>query len=307
VKGAAVANRTTMWDDRFAEVCRRHPDLIAVYESVEGRLALLLRHTLVPLEPEHFEWLAQTRTVAQRVIADLRAAGFAGGTVVLQWLPLEDVTRILSRWVRQYDGDRVRRGQLLTVLERRVADERFLAARSTRMAFSSLSGRTGIAASLDAPPDRGRPSGTARAGLDEQGIEALSDWYQRMAPCWLGIEPVLRRRLVLQAHVWVAECALSGEAATAAGAARDVEHGGRLARSLERLVPPRHLSTWRPWVELVRLDLQGALARPPARRTQAWARWLFLIPYGVPMPRPARLRLLREGARSCAQPELNTT
>ena len=33
----------TMWDDRFVEVCRRHPDLVAVYESRHGRLGLLLR------------------------------------------------------------------------------------------------------------------------------------------------------------------------------------------------------------------------------------------------------------------------
>ena len=64
---------TDIWDDRFAEVCRRHPDLVAVYESPRGRLALLLRQTLVPLGPEHFEWLAETRATARAVIA--RSAG----------------------------------------------------------------------------------------------------------------------------------------------------------------------------------------------------------------------------------------
>ena len=43
-----------IWEDRYIEVCRRHPDLVAVYESPRGRLALLLRQTLVPLGPEHF-------------------------------------------------------------------------------------------------------------------------------------------------------------------------------------------------------------------------------------------------------------
>ena len=32
-----------IWEDRFTEVCRRHHDLVAVYESPRGRLALLLR------------------------------------------------------------------------------------------------------------------------------------------------------------------------------------------------------------------------------------------------------------------------
>jgi hypothetical protein len=67
-----------IWEDRFTEVCRRHHDLVAVYESPRGRLALLLRQTLVPLGPEHFEWLAETRATARAVIADLRVAGFDG-------------------------------------------------------------------------------------------------------------------------------------------------------------------------------------------------------------------------------------
>jgi hypothetical protein len=64
-----------IWEDRFIEVCRRHRDLVAVYESPRGRLALLLRQTLVPLAPEHFEWLAETRATARAVIADLRGVG----------------------------------------------------------------------------------------------------------------------------------------------------------------------------------------------------------------------------------------
>ena len=86
-----------MWDERLAEVCRRHPDLIAVYESSRGRLGLLLRQTLVPLAAEQMMWVAETRTVARGLIQDLRAAGFEGGTVVLQWLPIEDVARIVAR------------------------------------------------------------------------------------------------------------------------------------------------------------------------------------------------------------------
>src|SRR5512145_308334 len=106
-----------MWDERLAEVCRRHPDLIAVYESSRGRLGLLLRQTLVPLAAEQMMWVAETRTVARALIQDLRAAGFEGGTVVLQWLPIEDVARIVARWVRRWDGDSARRSELLAVVD----------------------------------------------------------------------------------------------------------------------------------------------------------------------------------------------
>ena len=115
-----------IWEDRFIEVCRRHHDLVAVYESPRGRLALLLRQTLVPLGPEHFEWLAETRATARAVIADLRVAGFDGATVVLQWLPFGDVASIVARWVRRWDGDQVRRTQLLAVVDGHLEDQRFL-------------------------------------------------------------------------------------------------------------------------------------------------------------------------------------
>src|SRR5580765_6283018 len=105
-----------MWEERFADVCRRHPDLVAVYESGRGRLGLLLRQTLVPLGAERVEWMGETRTVAREVIADLRAAGFASGAVALQWLPIEDVARIVARWVRRWDGDPARRSRLLAVV-----------------------------------------------------------------------------------------------------------------------------------------------------------------------------------------------
>ena len=35
----------------------------------------------------------------------------------------------------------------------------------------------------------------------------------------------------------------------------------------------------------VRLDLLRALGRPVELRSQAWARWLFFIPYSAPLPR----------------------
>ena len=36
-----------MWDEACTAVCRRHDDVVAVFESPVGRLALLLRQPLV--------------------------------------------------------------------------------------------------------------------------------------------------------------------------------------------------------------------------------------------------------------------
>ena len=58
-----------------------------------------------------------------------------------------------------------------------------------------------------------------------------------------------------------------------------------LARALERLVPRREAAAWRRWIDHVCADLARTLGRPPQLRTQAWARWLFFIPYSVPAPR----------------------
>jgi hypothetical protein len=247
-----------MWDERFAEVCRRHEDLVAVYESAHGRLGLLLHQTLVPVDGERAAWLAGTRASARGVIADLRAAGFKEGAVVLQWLPLEDVARIVARWVRRWEGDAARRSQLVASVE------------------SALGGE-------------GR-------ALDETGLAALKAWYETMAPCWLAIQPARRRRLVLQTHVWIAERVLADPLTGPARALRELGADGPLAGALARLIPRSEAGLYRRWVELVRLDLERALRRPPARRTQAWARWLFFIPYSLPVPPRARLRLLPGGA-----------
>jgi hypothetical protein len=264
-----------MWDERLAAVCRRHPDLVAVYESSRGRLGLLLRQTLVPLSAEQVEWLAETRGVVRDVVHDLRAAGFQRGTVVLQWLPMTDVARIVARWVRRWDGDAARRSELLAVVERRLADERFLTARAQRSTENPT------------PEPEVVP---ARGGLDEAGLDALKAWYETMAPCWLAIQPALRRRLVLRTHVWLADLALADPVTGPARAVRELGPGGALARALERLVPGREVAAWRRWIDHVRADLARTLGRPPHLRTQAWARWLFFIPYSVPAPR--RMRLL---------------
>ena len=253
-----------MWDERFADVCRRHDDLLAVYESAHGRLALLLDQTLVPLDAERAAWEARTRAGARRVIDDLRAAGFTGHVVVLHWVPMHDLMRIVARWVRRWDADPPRRSRLLAAVE-----------------------------------------GTAVGGpgaLDEAGLEALRAWYETMAPCWLAIQPVRRRRLVLQTHVWIAERALADPVAGPGLALSELGPGGPLDRALERHAPRGETAVWRRWTELVRLDLERALRRPAARRTQAWARWLFLIPYSVPVPRQPALRVVTGGARAVLLP-----
>jgi hypothetical protein len=284
-----------IWEDRFIEVCRRHHDLVAVYESPRGRLALLLRQTLVPLGPEHFEWLAETRATARAVIADLRVAGFDGATVVLQWLPFGDVASIVARWVRRWDGDQVRRVQLLAVVDSHLADQRFL----DRQAYRAQPAEEPAVLTLT-PDEPAVPLADSSAPLADGRLNDLRDWYARMAPCWLAIEPLQRRRLVLQTHAWIAERVLSDAAQDLIPVADGLEHDGMLARLLQNLVPKEDRAVWKPWIELVRVDLLRALARPPHRRTLAWGRWLFFIPYSVPTPRRARLRAGRATAKSSA-------
>ena len=272
-----------MWDERFVEVCRRHPDVIAIYESAHGRLGLLLRQTLVPLGVERVGWLAETRAAARAFITDLRAAGFAGGTVVLQWLPAADVARIVGRWVRRWDGDPARRSAITAGVERAVADQTFLDRR-----------REPAATPAPAPT---RSTGRAMSALDETGLASLKAWYETMAPCWLAIQPARRRRLVLQTHVWIAERVLADPAAGIRTALDDLAPGGALAQSLLRLVPGAEAAAWRLWIDVARTDLERAMHHPRARRSQAWARWLFLIPYSLPVPRRGRLRVVSGGTQ----------
>jgi hypothetical protein len=276
-----------MWDDRFAEVCRRHPDLVAVYESGRGRLGLLLRQTLVPLDAERMEWLAETRGVSRPLITALREAGFTGGAVVLQWLPIHDVARIVTRWIRRWDGDSTRRSQLLGVVERRLSDERFVAARSRQArgapgAATAPEPAESAIAALEPPP-----SPTIGAALDQTGLDALKAWYAAMAPCWLAIQPARRRRLVLQTHVWLADLALGDPLGGPPRALADLGPDGSLARALRRLASGPDMAGWRRWIDVVREELARALERPPAQRTQLWARSLFFIPYRASAP-PSR-------------------
>jgi hypothetical protein len=275
-----------MWDERYSEICRRHPDLVAVYESGHGRLGLLLRQTLVPLGAERMQWLEETRVVARQLIAELRAAGFSNGTVVLQWLPIHDVARIVARWVRRWDGDPARRSALLAVVERRLVDERFLAARAVH---TNAAGECPLTTEDTLGEDLAGPGAQAPAigaTLNEAGLDSLKAWYAAMAPCWLAIQPARRRRLVLQTHVWIADLALSDLHEGPARALAELGPEGSLARALGRLAPGR-ANPWRGWIDEVRADLMRALDRPPALRTQGWARWLFFVPYRAAFPRRA--------------------
>jgi hypothetical protein len=278
-----------MWDERFAEVCARHRDLVAVYESRHGRLGLLFRQTLMPLSAERVEWLAETRGSARGVITDLRAAGFRGGTVVLQWVPIGDVARIVGRWVRRWDGDPQRRSQLIAAVERWLIDQRFLATRARATATVPEPAGERL------EPEGAAPT-VARVRLDDAGLDEIKGWYESMASHWLAIQPVRRRRLVLQTHVWIAERVLADPVSGPGLALKDLGADGALARALGRLVGVSEAAAWRRWIHAVRIELQRALQRPPAERNQGWARSLFLIPYSMGVPRRGRLRALPGGA-----------
>lgn len=129
------------WAERFAPTCSNHPDLAAVFESPWGRLAVLLRHTLVPLTEEHPMWLAETRASVRRLLADLRASGLRGRVIVVQWVALARADEILTTWRCRYESDAVRRAQLAGVARRYVLDERFLVACTAKRSIARATPR----------------------------------------------------------------------------------------------------------------------------------------------------------------------
>jgi hypothetical protein len=100
--------------------------LVAIFQSRRGRIALLLRQTLVPLAEERSKWLEETRRSARAVITALRANGITGPWLVLQWRSLGQAAEVLRGWRCRYDADPVRRAELTRVVERRLADQRYL-------------------------------------------------------------------------------------------------------------------------------------------------------------------------------------
>ncbi len=173
-----------MWNGELASVCRRHPDLVAVYEAPDGGLALLLRQTLVPLHEERGRWFNETRRAARAAVASLRAAGVIEDVSVLQWRPLPDVAEVLTGWLCCYLGDPARSAQLADIVGARLAD------REPATAAPHRAGRPGRAAAGDLSP-------------------TLLNWYRDMTPCWLAVEPQVRRRLILRTHEWIVEGVLS--------------------------------------------------------------------------------------------------
>lgn len=253
-----------MWNDDFAPVCRTYPELVAVYESPDGELALLLRQTLVPLPEERSRWFQDTRRAAREVLRALRAAGLAEDVTILQWRPLAEVATVLRRWRCRYEGDPLRREQLADVAQASWLGDNDAAPPVPTRAEQSI--------------DVAEASGDGPRGLQRDN---LLDWYRDMAPCWLRAEPAMRRRLVLRTHRWIAERVLGPLARGHEPAIGDLHPSGALAWLLVRMVPNGELATWTPWIRLVLTDLRRALSWPPGSRDAAWGRWLFLIPYGV--------------------------
>jgi hypothetical protein len=257
-----------MWLDRYSVECRECPDLVAVYEAPDRRIALLLRQTLVPLPEELTSLRRATRSAARMVTGKLRAAGFHGGFMVLQWQPLEIVTAIVRDWPCRYDADTARRGQLEAVAERYAADERYLASRAQAL--------------HRVVP---RPRGALPPFATPTELHGLQSWYDAMAASWLGIEPLLRRAMVLKAHRWIAEHILIPAADGRAEPFEIRDAISRLGFALIEMIPPDDQAVWSVWVGLVVGDLERAMRRPSADWNQAWARWLLLIAYSVPVPR----------------------
>ncbi len=195
------------WKKSYAEVCRTHPDLVAVFESARGRLALLLRHTLVPIDAEAEEWGRITRVIAGRIIRDLRAVGVVAPIMLLQHRSLKEIAHILCGWACRYDGDPIRRRELARVAEQQVADLDFIAA-ARRSAMVSPSG------------DPTLP--VARSSEEER----LVQWYEDMTSCWAEATPPTRRTLILLTHRWIAAHAFGPEVARREAGLRDLAPGG---------------------------------------------------------------------------------
>ena len=154
-----------MWDEACTAVCRSHEDVVAVFESPLGRLALLLRQPLVPAPDERADWLSATQRSARAVTVSLRAVGRSDEIVILQWQPLRRVAHIMADWDCSYEGDEIRHAQLV--------------------------------ASICAGLTDGGPITPPVAGLGR--------WYRQMTPSWMSAEPPARRRLILRTHRWIAE------------------------------------------------------------------------------------------------------
>jgi hypothetical protein len=277
VSRASRAARRRVWREQYGVVCRAHSDLVAIFESNNRPLALLLRHTLVPLPEEQKIWLADTRRAARAVIGSLRSAGLRGPVLVLQWRSLDEVAHVLRAWRCRFVADDARRDEIARVVFRLLDDRRFI---STKRAAAPVPDLVGLSRGLPVPR------------------RSLSGWYRLMTPTWCTAEPPIRRQLILRTHRWIVERVVRPLSRGADPWVADRRLGGglapdSLAQALARSLPPAEANAWRRWIELTVTDLDRALARPGRPCTSGWLRWLFLIPYSVPVgpgsPRPARV------------------
>ncbi|MBI1734834.1 MAG: hypothetical protein HYR51_06650, partial [Candidatus Rokubacteria bacterium] len=259
-----------MWTADWHAVCRRHRDLVGVYEAPDGTIALLLRHPLVTLPDEHARWLDDTVHVADAVIADLTTVGLEAEPIVLQWFRPPETARILAEWRCRYDGDSLRHAELIDAAQCWASD-------ADGIALGQLARLASLEAGARATGDLPLLTGS------------LVRWYRDMMPSWLGVEPAVRRELLFTTHRWILERVLT---APPGGGGRRAGFRA-LGFALARRIPPGEMVRWAPWLRLVRRDLQCALAWSAERRTEAWARWLFLIPYSLPAPARGRRRRAR--------------
>src|SRR5262245_22256399 len=260
-------------------------DVVALYVSPDGRLAVLLRQTVVPLLEERDMWLAETARAAREVSVALGVP--PGALVVLQWQPLAEVVAVTTGWRCLHEVDPARRRELTRVAERRLADLAFV----TGVPISPSVGRLARGVPRLHPPLADEKSSLAMTW------PAVFDWYRSMLSCWLGLAPGERRDLVSRSQTWIAEHLLASEgterAATTAQADRSARYSTRDAAAavehdlypiLLRPLTPLAQADWKPWVRLVTRDLVEACVVPRASRDEAWARRVLLVPYSIPVP-----------------------
>jgi hypothetical protein len=264
----AIHPTTPSWSEGFAQACRRHPDLVSVHESPRGRLALLLWHPLLPRPAERADWRREIDRIASHIVAELGHAGVHADMTVLQLRPLRDVAYVLRRWPCRYDAAPARRRELAALAEREIA-------------------RSGPSVPSDegagSPPASGEPARRAAGAVEAE----VAGWYAQMTPFWMGIEPRLRRTLILRTHQWLVESVFV-PGAVHVDVLADLRPDGALALALGSLVPPPERERWRPWTDQLRRDLRRALGGPCAQPSEAWYRALFLMPCRVPIVRVPR-------------------
>jgi hypothetical protein len=128
-------------------------------------------------------------------------------------------------------------------------------------------------------PARTRRRRTA-AAAPGRTPSSLVTWYLGLTPYWMGADSPTKTRILLRAHEWIIDRVLAPGVGLA-GAAADLRSEGPLTRALGEVAGPDDRGEWRHFVQLVVANLRHALLLPVTVRNEAWARWLFLIPYSI--------------------------